>query len=164
MEIFQRSIHSSVKQVDDDHLQVTSSLLDLEHSFHLHITVCTSDGTIEAARATMSKAPLSRCLAGAEGVSRLAGLRIGRGVIKEINRRLGGPRGCAHMVELVTDAVRLVSMILIGASVNYWDELKKTMTEEEIVAEGRKRLRNTCLVFADDEGRATPRSTRDTER
>jgi disulfide oxidoreductase YuzD len=25
------------------------------------------------------------------------------------------------------------------------------MTEDEIVAEGRKRLKNTCLVFADEE-------------
>ena len=163
MEIFQRSIHSSVKQVDGEHLQVTSALLDLEHSFHLDLTVRTTDGTIEAARASMSKAPLRRCLAGAEGVEQLNGLRIGRGVIKEINRRLGGPRGCAHMVELVTDAVRLVSMIMIGASVNYWDELKKTMTEEEIVAEGRKRLRNTCLVFADDRGPRPPDAPR-TER
>jgi hypothetical protein len=35
MDIFQRSIHSNVKKIDDDHLQVASSLLDLEHSFNL---------------------------------------------------------------------------------------------------------------------------------
>ncbi len=149
-DIFQRSIHSTVRRVEPDRLQVVSSLLDLEHSFHLEMTVRMADGTIESARASMSKAPLRRCLAGAEGVSRIEGLRIDRGVIREIHRRLGGPRGCAHMVELITDAVRLVSMIRIGASVNYWDELKKTMSEEEIVAEGRRRLRNTCLVFAED--------------
>ncbi|NOY45323.1 MAG: DUF2889 domain-containing protein [Deltaproteobacteria bacterium] len=150
MDIFQRSIHSNVKQVDDDHLLVTSTLLDLEHSFHLELRVRMSDGLIEEARANMTKAPLNRCLAGAEGVQRLVGLTIGRGIVKEISRRLGGPRGCAHMVELITDAVRLVSMIRIGASVNYWDELKKTMTEDEIVAHGKKRLKNTCLVFAED--------------
>ncbi|GAB4267609.1 DUF2889 domain-containing protein [Deferrisoma sp.] len=150
MDIFQRSIHSNVKQVDPEHLLVTSTLLDLEHSFHLELLVRLPDGVIEDAKANMTKVPLTRCLAGAEGVRELVGLTIGRGIVREITKRLGGPRGCAHMVELITDAVRLVSMILIGASVNYWDELKKTMTEEEIVAHGKKRLRNTCLVFADD--------------
>ncbi|RMG90575.1 MAG: DUF2889 domain-containing protein [Candidatus Dadabacteria bacterium] len=150
MDIFQRSIHSNVKQVDPEHLLVTSTLLDLEHSFHLELLVRLPDGVIEDAKANMTKVPLTRCLSGAEGVRELVGLTIGRGIVREITKRLGGPRGCAHMVELITDAVRLVSMILIGASVNYWDELKKTMSEEEIVAQGKKRLRNTCLVFADD--------------
>jgi hypothetical protein len=54
-------------------------------------------------------------------------------------------------VELLDNAVRLVSMILIGNSMNYWSDLKARMSEEEIVAEGRKKLKNTCLVFADDE-------------
>jgi hypothetical protein len=151
MDIFQRSIHSNVKQVDPDHLLVTSSLLDLEHSFHLEMLVRISTATIESAKGAMSKTPLTRCRRGLEGISELAGLEVGRGIIKEINRRLGGPRGCAHMVELITDAVRLASMLLIGGRVNYWQELKQTMSEEEIVIEGRKRLRNTCLVFVEDE-------------
>ena len=37
------------------------------------------------------------------------------------------------MVELLADAIRLISMILIGKSVNYWGELKQHLTEEEIV-------------------------------
>lgn len=151
MDIFQRSIHSNVKQVDDDHLRVSSSLLDLEHSFHLELLIRLSDRTIESAKANMSKTPLTRCLAGIEGIPALAGLSVDRGVIKEIHRRLGGPKGCAHMVELLTDAVRLISMILIGSSVNYWGDLKQHMTEDEIVEQGRQKLRNTCLVFASEE-------------
>jgi acyl dehydratase len=55
------------------------------------------------------------------------------------------------MVELIGDAFRLVSMLLIGDTVNYWGALKDTLTEEEIVARGREKLRNTCLVFAEEE-------------
>ncbi|GAB4261836.1 MAG: hypothetical protein Kow0092_11670 [Deferrisomatales bacterium] len=150
MDIFQRSIHSNVKKIDADRLRVTSSLLDLEHSFHLEITVRISDGIIEEAKGAMSKTPLTRCLRGVDGIPQLVGLRVGRGIIKAVNRQLGGPRGCAHMVELITDALRLVSMLLIGDSMSYWSELKETMSEEEIVAEGRKKLTNTCLVFAEE--------------
>lgn len=150
MDIFQRSIHSNVKKVDDDHLLVTSSLLDLAHSFHLELRVRLSDGTIESAKASMSKVPLSRCVKGIEAIPSLAGLAIDRGVLKEVHRRVGGARGCAHMEELLADAIRLISMILIGKSVDYWSELKQHLTEEEIIAEGRAKLRNSCLVFADE--------------
>ncbi|HWR98721.1 MAG TPA: DUF2889 domain-containing protein [Candidatus Methanoperedens sp.] len=150
MDIFQRSIHSNVKKLDGERLRVSSSLLDLEHSLHLELVVRMADRTIESARATMSKTPLSRCAAGADGIPQLAGIAIDRGVLREIHRRVGGPRGCAHLVELLDNAVRLVSMILIGESLTYWSDLKGKLTEEEIVAEGRRRLKNTCLVFADE--------------
>jgi hypothetical protein len=152
MDIFQRSIHSNVKQIDGGRILVASSLLDLEHSLHLELVVRTADRTIESAKATMSKTPLSRCSRGVEGIPGLAGIAIDRGVLHEIHRRVGGPRGCAHLVELLDNAVRLVSMILIGNSLSYWSDLKARMTEEEIVAEGRSKLKNTCLVFADGEG------------
>ena len=82
----------------------------------------------------MSKTPLTKCLKGLEGIPGLAGLSLDRGVIKEVNQRLGGPKGCAHLVELLTDAIRLISMIMIGNSLNYWSDLKQNLTEEEIVA------------------------------
>ena len=150
MDIFQRSIHSNVKKIDDDHLQVASSLLDLEHSFYLELTVRISTHTIEAAKASMSKAPLTRCFSALESFSQLEGLTIDRGIIKEMRSRLGGPKGCAHLMELLNDAVRLTSMLLIGESVGYRPELTKTMTEEEIIAQSKKKLLNTCLVFAEE--------------
>ena len=150
MDIFQRSIHSNVKQIDGGRLLVTSSLLDLEHSLHLELVVRAADRTIESAKASMSKTPLTRCIKGVDGIPGLAGTVIDRGVLREIHRRVGGPRGCAHLVELLDNAVRLISMILIGESLSYWSELKAHLTEDEIVAEGRKKLKNTCLVFADD--------------
>ena len=151
MDIFQRSIHSNVKKIDGGRLLVTSSLLDLEHSLHLELIVRTADRTIESAKATMSKTPLTRCSRGVDGIPGLAGIVVDRGVLREIHRRVGGPRGCAHIVELLENAVRLVSMILIGNSLSYWSDLKARMSEEEIIAEGRRKLKNTCLVFADGE-------------
>ena len=151
MDIFQRSIHSNVKQVDADRMLVTSSLLDLEHSLHLELVVRLADRTIESAKATMNKTPLTRCSRGIDGILGLAGMVIDRGVLREIHRRVGGPRGCAHLVELLDNSVRLISMILIGNSLNYWGDLKR-MSEEEIIADGRTQLKNTCLVFADGAG------------
>ena len=34
------------------------------------------------------------------------------------------------MVELVTDAIRLLAMLLSGTSAQYWDRQKRTMSED----------------------------------
>jgi hypothetical protein len=150
MDIFQRSIHSNVKKTDDDHLQVNSSMLDLEHSIHLELTVCLSTRMIESAKATMTKVPLTQCYSAIDGLSQIEGLPVGRGIIKEIRSRLGGPKSCTHLVELLTDAVRLISMLLIGLSLGYQPNHKTPDEEEEIIALGKVQLRNTCLVFANE--------------
>jgi hypothetical protein len=150
LDIFQRSIHLNAKKIDDDHLQVSSSLLDLEHSFHLEFTVRVSTHIIETAAASMSKAPLARCLSVPERFSQMEGLSIERGIIKELHSRFGGPKGCTHLMELLNDAVRFTSMLLLGQSLHYRPELKGIMTEDEIIESGKKKLRNTCLVFADE--------------
>lgn len=152
MDIFQRSIHLNAKKIDDDHLLVSSSLLDLEHSFHLDLTVQLSTRKIVSATASMSKAPLTQCLSALANFSQLEGLAIERGIIKEMHSRLGGPKGCTHLVELLTDVIRFTSMLLLGRIMGFQSNFKETMTEEEIIAEGKRKLRNTCIVFADDHG------------
>ncbi|HSH68643.1 MAG TPA: DUF2889 domain-containing protein [Deferrisomatales bacterium] len=150
MRDYQRSIHSHVRDQEDGRLRVTSSLLDLEHSFHLDMIVRTEDWEIESASASMDKTPLSRCAAGEAVVRELVGLQIDRGVLRQINNRIGGPRGCAHLAELVTDAVRLLAMIRLGGETGYWGDAHRQRSEEEVIAEGRERLRNSCIVFADE--------------
>lgn len=150
MDIFQRSIHLNAKKIDDDRLLVASSLLDLEHSFHLDLTVRISTRTIEAAVASMSKAPLSRCVSALSDFSQLEGLAIERGIIKKMHSLLGGPKGCIHLMELLNDVIRFTSMLLLGQAMGYRPERKESMTEEEIIAEGKKKLGNTCIVFAED--------------
>jgi len=105
---------------------------------------------IEAATASMSKAPLTRCFSALGSFSSLEGLSIERGIIKELHSRLGGPKGCTHLMELLNDVIRFTSMLLLGQSMGYQPKLKEILTEEEIIAEGMKKLRNTCFVFADE--------------
>lgn len=148
MDIFQRSIHSNVKQQGDDLFLVTSQLLDLEHSFHVELLVRISDGTIESAKAAMSKTPFKKCLAGVEGFPRLKGLKIGRGIMGQVQAAIGGPKGCAHLVELIQDAIRLIAMLRIGTGLRYWQLERNGKTEEELIEAARQSLEGSCLVFA----------------
>jgi hypothetical protein len=149
MDIFQRSIHSNVKELDSGRWLVSSALLDLEHSIHLELTVRTSDALIEEARARMTKMPFKRCFATSESIHALEGLVIGRGVLATINQRMGGPRSCAHLVELTVEAVRLVSMLRIGYKTGYLGARDGDMSEDELITNIQPKLANSCKVFAD---------------
>jgi hypothetical protein len=149
MDIFQRTIHSGVKKTDEGHYLVSSSLLDLEHSFHLELLIHGETREILEATGGMSKAPLSKCEGGLSSVESLVGLKIERGILRQIQARAGGARGCAHMVELMTDAIRLISMMMLGDESKYWGD-NGGMTEEEVIERAKPMLRNSCIVFADD--------------
>lgn len=151
MEIFQRSVHSNVKKIDDGHLVVSSDLLDLEHSIHLELTVRTGDMVIEAARAQMSKTPFKRCLSTRQSIKSLEGLAIGRGVLTKINQRLRGPRSCAHLYELTVEAVRLVGMMQLGAKSGYSGKRAANIQEDELIEKIKPQLKNSCMVFASDD-------------
>ncbi len=150
MVFFQRSINSSVRQLDPDRLKVESSFLDLEHSLHLEIEVRKSTGEILSARAIMPKSPFTRCKECVSGADLLVGMRVGRGIMGKISENLGGPRSCVHLVELVSDAVRLIGMLFAGEGEDYSYPGDPSLPEEEVIANLKPRLRNSCMVFADD--------------
>jgi hypothetical protein len=151
MDIFQRSVHSNVKEIDDEHWLVSTDLLDLEHSIHLELTVRSTDGLIERARAQMSKVPFDRCLATRQSIEALEGLVIERGVLTAINAKLGGPRSCAHLLELAIEAVRLVGMMRLGRKAGYLGKRDANIPEDELIEGIKPKLKNSCMVFADGE-------------
>lgn len=57
--------------------------------------------TIKAVEAATDHAPFSMCDAITPAFTELTGLRIGGGFMREVRARLGGVKGCAHLVELL---------------------------------------------------------------
>jgi hypothetical protein len=57
--------------------------------------------TIKAVEAVTDKAPFGVCGAIAPAFQALVGLTIGPGWMREVKRRVGGVRGCTHLVELL---------------------------------------------------------------
>lgn len=149
MVFFQRSLNSSVRQLDEDRLSVDSSFLDLEHSLHLNIVVRKSTGVILEARAIMPKSPFGRCKECVKGADFLVGMEIGRGIMRKINARLGGPKSCVHFVELISEAVRLVGMLRAGEGDEYSYPGDPSHPEDVVIEKLKKHLKNTCMVFAE---------------
>lgn len=150
MVFFQRSVNSSVSMREDGRLVVESNFLDLEHSLHLTLVVNNADGRIEKADAMMPKSPFSRCKKCVQGTKLLEGLVVGRGIMRQINGLLGGPKSCVHLVEVISEAVRLVGMLRAGDGGDYAYPGDPSHPEDVVIEKLKPSLLNSCMVFAED--------------
>ena len=70
------------------------------HGMFMRMTV-TEHMAITACEAASDHTPYAICPSAAPNFARLAGLKIGRGFLKEANLRIGGTHGCTHLRELL---------------------------------------------------------------
>ena len=70
------------------------------HGLFMRMTV-TEDMEITECEAASDHTPYAICPTAAPNFARLAGLKIGRGFLKEANLRIGGTHGCTHLRELL---------------------------------------------------------------
>ncbi len=73
---------------------------DKLHGMAMRMTV-DETMTIVAFEAASDFTPFAICPAAAENYTRLAGLRIGPGFMKQVHARVGGIEGCTHLRELI---------------------------------------------------------------
>jgi hypothetical protein len=59
------------------------------------------EGTIRAFEARADASPQQACSSGAANFSRLVGLSIGKGFLKQAAARIGGVEGCTHIREML---------------------------------------------------------------
>jgi len=107
LEIYERNINAAVRRDGDDHIVTKASLLDLNHNMRVEIRVRISDRTIVEAGAQMTKTPFAICGQTAHFAEKMQGLRIERGVTKQLSSLFGRSSGCTHLYELAVEAVRL---------------------------------------------------------
>jgi long-subunit acyl-CoA synthetase (AMP-forming) len=80
---------------------------------------------------------------------RLIGLRIERGVLNEIARRVGGRVGCSHIKELATNIVYFVASYLVRrrAGVDPIDADFESKPPEERFGMTKELLKDSCLAY-----------------
>ncbi len=114
---------------------------------------------IVAVEAVSDKTPYAVCPLAAPNFTRLVGLRIKAGFLREANHRVGGTAGCTHLRELLqqmaTTAFQTINpakvrqeMRVEGAS----DALGSDQTDARITEKmgGPPKVLNTCLAYAND--------------
>lgn len=147
MKIYERNINSAVSRTGPDTITTTASLLDLNHSMSVTLTINLRTRLIEDARAQILKAPLRVCDSTTDLMGGLKGLRVDRGINSELVKRLGGENGCTHLYELALNAVRLSFNVMIGLGFDWGEWVNKTGSDEEFVAKAMPHLEGSCRPF-----------------
>ncbi len=148
MQIYERNINTQVRQIDKARISVLATFLDLDHCIRAEIEVNTKTRQILSASAEMAKVPYKLCHNAAIQMPELKGLEIGRGVIKEITTRIGHRDGCSHLVELTSNAVRVVATVLLWRGIDVGDEEAfYRLPEEERIRMTMPLLKDSCLPY-----------------
>ncbi|MBN2489918.1 MAG: AMP-binding protein [Planctomycetes bacterium] len=110
----QRNFAIELYEADSDKLVLIGTMLDNEHLIKLELEIFLPDEQITRSKLDMVRIPFPVCREVATLADRLVGLRIERGVINEITRRIGGHLGCSHIKELASNMVYFAASTLVG--------------------------------------------------
>jgi hypothetical protein len=128
------------------------------HDMWLRLTI---DDTMEivAAEAVSDKTPYVMCPTAAPNFSRLVGLRIKAGFLREANHLVGGAVGCTHLRELLqqmaTTAFQAINPVKVRREMQAngegqppgSDKVDARITEK---MGGAPKILNTCLAYSQD--------------
>jgi hypothetical protein len=147
--VSKRDISIEIFEQSDGRMAVYSTFLDPYHLIRLDLTVEPGTKEILAAHAEMANHPHSLCPLVTMKALTLVGVKIGRGVIKEISQRIGGGEGCVHLRELAMEAANFIATALIGFDNGYGVMSRQfnAMPEDARYELSKERLRGTCHIF-----------------
>lgn len=147
MDFIFRTINSNVQEINKETLVIMSQLTDFAHIFEVMFVIDIKTKKIIESKGKYYKTPYKVCQETEKLIPRLKGLVINKGVLKEIQSILSDKNGCVHLYELVENAIKLASTILIGKHINYFSESFKKLSDEEKIEISKQFLKNTCFAY-----------------
>jgi long-subunit acyl-CoA synthetase (AMP-forming) len=111
--IAQRNFAIELYEGGPDEMVLIGTMLDSDHLIKLELAVHVPDEQISRSRLEMIRVPFPVCREVEPLADRLIGLKIERGVLSEISRRVGGHVGCSHIKELATNLVYFAASHLV---------------------------------------------------
>ncbi|MFQ5489362.1 MAG: AMP-binding protein, partial [Phycisphaerae bacterium] len=145
----QRNFNIELYDAGAGNMLLVGTMLDDEHLLKLELNVFLPDEQITRARLDMIRAPFPVCREVEAVADCLVGLRIERGVIHEITRRIGGRAGCSHIKELAANIVYFVASHLVRrrAGVDPLSTDYVFRLPEERFTLTKELLRDSCLAY-----------------
>ncbi|MFH1418002.1 MAG: AMP-binding protein [Planctomycetota bacterium] len=109
----QRTFDIELYETGADDMLLVGTMLDGAHLVRLELTIHLPDEQITRSKLDIIRSPFPVCHEVESIADRLVGLRIERGVLNEIARRVGGHAGCSHVKELAVSLVYFAASSLI---------------------------------------------------
>jgi hypothetical protein len=116
------------------------------HDMWIRLTL-DDDMVIRGCEAAMAANPFPACSEITPNFARLAGVRIGKGWIAEVSRRIGGVDSCTHLRELLRPMATTAFQTMYGAQIK---EAREAGLARPKPNPGRPRHINACHAFRED--------------
>jgi long-chain acyl-CoA synthetase len=146
----QRNFNIELFENGSNEMLLIGTILDPDHLIKLELTLYLPDEQITRSRLEMVRAPFPVCREIEGMAERLVGLRIERGVLNKIARRIGGQLGCSHIKELATNLVYYAASSLVRHRLGM-DPISSeydTKSPEERFKLTKELLSDTCLAYS----------------
>ena len=151
-DVYERNINIAVARKNDREIVTKATMLDLNHHIRVELTIDLQNETITDAQAQMTKVPYSICQLTLNNIRKIVGLKVQRGIHKQLLDTLGHADGCTHMVDLAMEAVRLSANVMVGLTKvgpEWFDP--GDLTEQQMIERVKPILKDTCLPFKDEQ-------------
>ncbi len=144
-----RTFGIELYEADADNMVLIGTMLDNDHLIKLEINLYIPDEQITRSKLDMIRIPFPVCRDVETLAECLVGLRVERGVLNEISRRIGGRVGCSHVKELATNLVYFAGSSLVGRrlGVDLMSSDFAYKPPEERFALTKEQLRGSCLAY-----------------
>jgi hypothetical protein len=147
--VSKRDIGIEAFELENGNLMLEATLLDPYHLIRLNIHIEPHTKTIVNARSEFASHPHAACPMVAEKAKQLIGLKIERGITKQILQKIGGSDGCVHLRELTMETINFAATTLIGYDEGFGLMSRdfNILNEEERFKISRHLLNNTCFIY-----------------
>ena len=142
-----RDKHFSISGPEEGVYRAEASLKDGQHTMEVSLVIQVGTMDVLEVHGAIYTAPYDICGTAVEGLQKLVGMRIGPGLFGEMQKRVGGAKGCIHINELVREAVQLVAAHRSLTEIRRMQ--KEGRTVGEILEWGEQVRTWTCVAVPD---------------
>lgn len=150
--VSKRDISIEAFELENGNLMLESTMLDTYHLIRLNLHIEPQTKTIVFAMSEYANHPHTACPFVAVKARQLVGLKIERGIVRQVSHIIGGSDGCVHLRELALETINFAATTLIGydegfglmnRGFNLLDENKRYELAKHL-------LKNTCYIYKEE--------------
>lgn len=104
-----RTKQFSISGPQDGIFRTRAALQDNQHIMEVELAVRVGDMEVVEVGGAITSAPHDICAEAVGNLQNLVGMRIQPGLFREMEKRVGGAKGCIHINELIREACQLVA-------------------------------------------------------
>jgi hypothetical protein len=139
-----RNKQFSITGPEDGVFRAQAALQDNQHTMAVSLTVRVGDMEVLGVEGSITLAPHAVCAQAVGNLRDLVGMRIQPGLFREMEKRVGGSKGCIHMNELIREACQLVAAHRNLTEIRRMQE--EGLSEEDILRWGNEIRSWTCTA------------------